>query len=368
MSHIPAIASRYCPEWARTLPKDVPTPCFAIHEQGVVDNLHATAQACGGIGRLMPHVKTHRAPWIVELLLTEGVRAFKTATIAETAMVLKSGAPYVVWAYPSANPANIRALIEVTQGYPEASVGALVDSKASLTAWHNALAVQGTHPANLKLFVDLDPGMGRTGAPLTEAALDLAGDVAALNCFGGWHVYDGHIQGRDAAARRERINDVVRQVASLVDRGAKSGLSTELIAGGSYSFDVWPANLARYVGPGSWTYSSSQHDADLPERRWQPSAYVLTTVIATRGDTATLDAGAKAISPDKPMADRFLWDRKILMMSEEHVVVENEGLVVGDRVMLIPRHACTTAYLYEKALVLCRDGEWRYRDQLGNRR
>src|SRR5579863_1159638 len=228
MLNVPAIALKHCPEWARTLPDGIPTPCFAIHEQGVVDNLHATARACGGIGRLMPHVKTHRSAWIVELLLAEGVRAFKTATVAETAMVLASGAPYVVWAYPSANPANLHAFIDAARTSPDATVGALVDSTASLNAWRNALTVQRTRPANLKLIVDLDPGMGRTGAPLTDAALVLAREVAALDRFGGWHVYDGHIQGRDPAARRERIDDVVRQVASLINRGAESGLSTEL--------------------------------------------------------------------------------------------------------------------------------------------
>jgi hypothetical protein len=36
--------------------------------------------------------------------------------------------------------------------------------------------------------------------------------------------------------------------------------------------------------------------------------------------------------------------------------------------LLLPRHACTTAYLYDKALVLGRDEKWEFRDQLGSRR
>ena len=368
MSNTPQSASAYWPEWARRLPADVRTPCFLVHEQGVVDNLHASARACGGIDRLMPHVKTHRAGWVVELSLREGVRAFKAATVAETAMVLAAGAPYVVWAYPSVNRANIRALLNTARAYPHASIGALVDSSAGLDAWRDQVAQDGL-PPNVKLIVDLDPGMGRTGMPIDDSALELAGEVDKLNCFGGWHAYDGHIQGSDPAVRRERIGQVIRQVADLLERASARGLSSELIAGGSYSFDVWPAPLAKYVGPGSWTYSSSQHDVELPEREWQPSAYVVATVIATKGSTATLDAGAKAISPDKPLPDRFRWPGKILMMSEEHVVVENTtGLTVGERVLLLPRHACTTAYLYEKALVHARNGEWIMREQLGNRR
>ena len=368
MSNEALSAPRDCPAWARTLPEDIQTPCFVIHEQGIVDNLHATVRACGGVNRLMPHVKTHRAGWVVELLLQLGVSAFKASTVAETAMVLAAGAPYVVWAYPSASAANIRALIKVAARHPQARIGALVDSAAGLEVWRKELAVDRSGVSNLKLIVDLDPGMGRTGAPLSQSALDLAGEIAALNRFGGFHVYDGHIQGADAESRAERIGAVMAQVADLMARAAEECLSTELIAGGSYSFTVWPPALATYVGPGSWTYSSDQHDAELTDLGWQPSAFVLATVISTRGETATLDAGSKAISPDKPLSHRFRWDGKILMMSEEHVVVDNPGLAVGDRVLLMPRHACTTAYLYDKALVFGRDGKWVFREQLGSRR
>jgi D-serine deaminase-like pyridoxal phosphate-dependent protein len=145
-------------------------------------------------------------------------------------------------------------------------------------------------------------------------------------------------------------------------------LSRRLIAGGSYTFDAWPHALADFVSPGSWAYSSAQHDLELRPLGWTPSAYVLATVISRNGATATLDAGSKAISPDKPLGERFRWDGKIVMMSEEHAVVESADLVVGDRVMLLPRHACTTAYLYPRAMVLTTEGSWEMREQLGNRR
>lgn len=359
---------RPVPAWASSLPDEIPTPCFTIHEKGVIDNLYATAEACGGICRLMPHVKTHRAQWIVERLLKEGVTAFKASTPAEVRMVLAAAAPYVVWAYPSANPVNIRQVIGAARDFPAARVGALVDSMAGWDVWRKALALEDRPVTNLQLIVDLDPGMGRTGVPISEAALDLASAVQRYGCFGGFHVYDGHIQGSDAASRRQRVGAIVDDVSKLMDQAAELGLSAELIAGGSYSFDIWPLQLADYVGPGSWAFSSDQHDSELPELGWTPAAYVIATVIATKGDTATLDAGSKAISPDKPLKDRFRWHGGILSMSEEHVIVANDGLTVGERVFLMPRHACTTAYLYDKALVLGDDGAWSYRDQLGNRR
>jgi D-serine deaminase-like pyridoxal phosphate-dependent protein len=52
-------------------------------------------------------------------------------------------------------------------------------------------------------------------------------------------------------------------------------------------------------------------------------------------------------------------------MNEEHVIVESTDLRVGDRVFLMPQHTCTTAYMYDHALVRTISGTWDYRRQLG---
>jgi D-serine deaminase-like pyridoxal phosphate-dependent protein len=50
------------------------TPCFVIFEDAVRHNLARTVAACGGAQRLMPHVKTHRAPWLIQLFSDLGVK------------------------------------------------------------------------------------------------------------------------------------------------------------------------------------------------------------------------------------------------------------------------------------------------------
>jgi D-serine deaminase-like pyridoxal phosphate-dependent protein len=94
---------------------------------------------------------------------------------------------------------------------------------------------------------------------------------------------------------------------------------------------------------------------------------VLATAVSRHGKTTTLDAGCKAISPDKPLASRFRWEGDILLMNEEHTIVEG-GPAIGERVLLMPQHACTTAYLYDRALVRTRDGRWDWREQMGSNR
>jgi 3-hydroxy-D-aspartate aldolase len=223
-------------------------------------------------------------------------------------------------------------------------------------------------PSNLALRVDLDPGMGRTGVTIGEPALELARNLHRHGLFAGWHVYDGHIKALDQNIRRQKVVPVAAALAELRATLAAEGISSDVVAGTSYTFDLWDAADADYVCSGSWTYSSNQHDIELADAGWAPAAFVLATVISTRNGTATLDAGSKAISPDKPVAERFYWDGKIILMNEEHTVVEATDLQVGDRVLLTPQHACTSAYLYDEALVLTVNGVWERRAQLASKR
>jgi D-serine deaminase-like pyridoxal phosphate-dependent protein len=341
------------------------TPCFVIFEDGVRHNLTQTARACGGIGRLMPHVKTHRARWITELLIAEGVTAFKCATNAEVEMVLAAGGKAVTWSYPTVNPVNVHRFAEAARKYSDAKLTGLVDSERGLEVWRAELR---DGPPNIDLRVDLDPGLHRTGAPMTDVALKLARATHALGRLSGWHIYDGHVKGT-RAERQTQVDAIADQVRALVAALAKDGIRTDAIAGGSYTFNLWPHDLATFVSPGSWTYSSAQHDIELADLGWVPAAFVLTTVMSTHQGTATFDAGVKAISPDKPLAERFRWeDGRIVLMNEEHTVVETRNLAVGDRVLLMPMHACTTAYLYSDALVKTAAGRWEHRPQLGSAR
>jgi D-serine deaminase-like pyridoxal phosphate-dependent protein len=342
----------------------VATPCWVIFEDRVRHNLSATVKACGGVHRLMPHVKTHRAPWIVEWLLAQGVQAFKCATPAEVELALGAGAKHVIWAYPSANPVAIDRFVKAARSHADAQLTGLLDSDRGLALWKDALDAA---TPSVRLRVDLDPGMGRTGVAMSEAALRLARAAHHWGRFAGWHVYDGHIHGERAVRQRE-VAALAERLATLQSSLRPEGIAGDVIAGGSYTFDLWPREMVRYVSPGSWTYSSAQHDSELAELDWQPAAFVLATVLSTHRGTATLDAGSKAISPDKPVAERFRWDGRIVLMSEEHTVVESADLSVGDRIYLLPRHACTTAYLYDAALVKTIEGRWEYRRQLGSAR
>ena len=160
----------------------VSTPCFVIFEDNVLHNLTRTAQAAGSIERLMPHVKTHRAPWIVKLLMTQGVGAFKCATPAEVEMALGAGATRVTWAYPAVSPANLTRFLSLARTFKDARLTGMVDSAQGLEAWKGQISAEDD---NVDIRVDLDAGMGRTGAPISSVALDLAAKVRNIRPFRG---------------------------------------------------------------------------------------------------------------------------------------------------------------------------------------
>lgn len=342
---------------------DVETPCFVVIEAAIEHNLQKTAALAGGIDRMVPHVKTHRSPWLTRYLVERGVTAFKTATPREVEMVSQAGAQEVIWSYPTTGPAAIARVIKAADAYPNARITGVVDNEVGLGCWLRLLR-SGKHP-NVNLRVDVDPGMGRTGAAMGDEAIELALAVSRAGLFGGWHVYDGHLQDLDLVQREARFMAVQRELNEMFERAERVGLPTDIVAGGSYTFPFWARHTRARVSPGSWVYSNSQHQADQPQLGWKVAAYVLTTVLSERAGTITLDAGSKAIAPDMPMDKRFVGVSQIVSMKEEHTIATAPSLVPSDRVALVPRHTCTTAYLYRRALVLTKSGKWEYRDQLG---
>lgn len=338
-------------------PGAIETPCLVIDEATALYNLERTLAIAGGAKRLIPHLKTHRAPWVLRMLVGRGVEAFKTATAAEAEMALEAGAAEVLWANPSVNRSAVERVVDAARRHRAANVSALVDSREGLAIWRAALKDE----AHVRLRVDLDGGMGRTGMPMAQPAAELAQSLVGRNLFAGWHLYDGHARGAG------EVGAVTSKLESFL-AGTEGRLSqSDIVVGGSYSFEHWHG--ARYrVSPGSWIYSSTRHARDLAHLGWRQAAFVLATVMSVREANFTLDAGAKAIGADLALAERFAGPGRILGMSEEHTVVEGAGRVVGERVLLAPGHGCTTAYLYDQAWVRDPGGAWTRRPQMGTKR
>jgi D-serine deaminase-like pyridoxal phosphate-dependent protein len=206
--------------------------------------------------------------------------------------------------------------------------------------------------------------MARTGAPPAVWAA-AAADLAALPGLeiAGLHGYDGHWAWDDAAAAAAAYD----ALCDLADRLRAAGLPLgELVTSGTHSYASALAHPRLAAGPprhrispGTVVLSDLRSHAAAADLGLRQAAFVAARAISRAPGRLTLDAGSKAIAPDRPAATVALlgWpDLRPVSASEEHLVVRvPDGAPAparGDLVLLVPDHVCTTVNLYRRALLL----------------
>ncbi|MEO7146252.1 MAG: alanine racemase, partial [Bryobacteraceae bacterium] len=134
--------------------ENVLTPALAIYPEIVDANIAATLRVLGGdANRWRPHVKTSKLGFIMRRLVAAGVVNFKCATTLELSAVCDAGARDVLVAYPLVG-AGARRVREIAERYPQVRVSALVENAQQAEPWAGS---------RVGLFLDVNPGMDRTG-------------------------------------------------------------------------------------------------------------------------------------------------------------------------------------------------------------
>src|SRR5436309_931985 len=91
---------------------DIPSPALLVYVERAQENIRRMIAMAGGVGRLRPHIKTHKMPDLMARKLRAGIQKFKCATIAEAEMAARAGAPDVLLAMQPVGP-NIARLIKL---------------------------------------------------------------------------------------------------------------------------------------------------------------------------------------------------------------------------------------------------------------
>jgi D-serine deaminase-like pyridoxal phosphate-dependent protein len=343
------------------------TPALAIYEANVEHNIDTTIRLLGNEpGRWRPHLKTTKLAYVMRMLTARGVTAVKCATTLELLTACESGARDVLLAYPVIGPAGGRTA-EIALAYPEIAISVLVDSQIQLSQW------AGTR---IGVFLDIDPGMKRTGVPQDnfDEILKLAREIQESGTpLRGLHYYDGHLNDVNIAARTTRAHAGYDQLLEIVRVLESRGLPIEeVITTGTPTFPCAisyhkfaGATFTHRVSPGTLVYGDGASHASLPASYgYRLAALVLSRVIsaAERG-RLSCDAGHKAVSVDAgvPNCSVLRWEGLIpLQPSEEHlpfsVHPEASAPGLGEVLYLIPKHVCPTVNSFSHALIV-RDGE-----------
>jgi D-serine deaminase-like pyridoxal phosphate-dependent protein len=345
-------------------PEQFATPVLLHFEAKVEHNLRTLLDLVRP-DQLCPHTKTHKSLLRTRQCLEAGIRRFKAATLRELEMLAQAGAPVAFLAYPLLGRPKIERFLNLQRAYPRTEFWALVGKPEHVPPLGGLASERGQRVC---VLLDVDVGMHRTGIAPGEEAVELyrvLGRHPALRAV-GVHVYDGHHHFTDRERRRAAAEEVWRQTLALVERlEAEGGEVEHLILGGSYSFPYYPEKDPRVaVSPGTWVYWDAGYGEGMPDMPFQPAAVVLGQVVDAHPEqgTVTLDVGSKAISADKETSRRFRLagypHARPLAQSEEHVVVATGGhdLHIGQYVLVIPGHVCTTTPKYPGAYRIDAEG------------
>ena len=347
------------------------TPALVVYPEIISANIEQTLRLLDGdANRWRVHVKTAKLEYALRMLAERGVRNFKCATTLELLVACRSGAKDVLVAYPMVG-ANARRVSEIADAYAHVRVSVLTENENQIRQW------QGSP---VGVFLDINPGMNRTGIEQSHSA-----EVVRLVCavrnagleFRGLHYYDGQYGGLDERERTAAAHAGYDGLLKLVGEIERSGVNVpEVITAGTPTL---PCSLAyqgfrggfrgqkfvHRVSPGTIAYNDATSLAQLPaDYGLRPAVLVLTRVVShPRTGMITCDAGHKAVSADAGVPTCVVVGHPELTPlppSEEHlpmaVAGDAAGPEVGEALYLLPRHVCPTVNNFDCAL-LVRNGQ-----------
>lgn len=335
---------------------ELTTPNFLVDLDLLEQNIAEMAARCRVNGKqLWPMVKTHKSTAIARKQVEAGAAGFLTGTLDEAEKLMDEGFTNLMLAYPVAAGENIERALKLGQ---RGRVTLSLDGAAAARQINEALRRTDGY---LDYLIIIDCGLQRFGVEPGQAAW-LARELASYErlYFKGIATHPGQVYG---AASAEEVREVaareVQAMQQAVNNLQENGFQPDIIATGSTptADHVVKAAVINVLRPGNYVFYDNIQMAlgVVPMERC--ALTVLATILSRpRQDTFIVDAGSKCLGLDKGAHGNALLDGYgrvkghpelyVIGLSEEVGKIKIAGqtpLQVGDKIQIIPNHACSTA-------------------------
>ena len=330
----------------------LPTPCLVVDAAAASRNIaRCAAFFAGQPAALRPHFKAHKCTTLMRRQLDAGSCAGVACQTSWEALVLaRAGFPDILIANQVVDAA---ALDELAEAAAIARLTVAVDDGAQVGL---LAAAASRHGVLVGVLIELDVGAGRCGLPLGDPSLvPLAEQIARQDrlSFRGLQAYEGHAVQRDSrSVRATLVGQAADQVRRERARLAAAGFDCEIVSGGGTgTYDLAAqAGALTEIQAGSYVLMDASYGKlDLP---FEPALYCAATVISRHDTRAVLNAGLKELTVEYGMPAIQAAGARITALSDEHAQVrlapEQDGLAVGDKVLLIPAHVDPAVNLYDR--------------------
>jgi D-serine deaminase-like pyridoxal phosphate-dependent protein len=280
-------------------------------------------------------------------------------------VALEAGGKEVLLAYPLVQARKAERFCALAAAHAHAQLSAIASQPLHLELLEKAATAKNQ---KVKVMLDLDVGMHRTGLAPGDEALALYRQLAAMPHLepAGLHAYDGQDHQTDPAAREGQANQHLEVIRAFKGRLQAEGLPVpRVVAGGSFSFQYYARSGEALGSPGTCVYWDAGYARMMPELPFRWAMLVLCQVVDRHPNlgTITTDLGCKAIAADPPVPQRVelvgLPGAVLQMQNEEHGVFHLEGELpaVGTYLLAVPGHVCPTIILYPGSYVIDGAGE-----------
>jgi len=340
---------------------DISTPAVLIERSIMEKNLLAMKSLAEKAGvELRVHVKTHKIPELAKMQIKYGACGIAVAKLGEAEVMADAGIKDIQIANIIVGRDKIRRLIKLNRVCKLAvAVDSLNNASELSFAFRN-------EKRPLNILIKINSGLNRCGFDSFDVLLHFVEKTDKLKVLNiiGLMTHAGHAYGADNLSEIREIG--LSEGKILVDyanRLESYGYTIDEISVGStptakYCSQVTGVTELRV---GNYIFNDlTQVSLGIVQQN-QCALSVLATVISVPSRSRViLDAGSKALALDKGAhgSNRLqghgliigTGDR-ITRLSEEHGIIDHPKgkYKIGDRVRIIPNHACTVMNLFDEA-------------------
>ncbi|HXQ71745.1 MAG TPA: alanine racemase [Pyrinomonadaceae bacterium] len=338
---------------------ELDTPALIVDLDIMEGNLMQMAEYCRRHNlRLRPHTKTHKIPELARKQMNCGASGITVAKLSEAEVMIDAGLNDLLIAYPIVGPTKTVRLASLAE---RAKITVSLDSVEAARGISAAVSDRGV---NVGILVEIDVGFGRVGVANETEALNLAQTVSSLPGlnFLGLMFFPGQfgVEPHERAVLRAQVNQLLDR---CVETFAHVGLPISVISGGStpsrYESDCFHG--VNEVRPGTYIFNDRNTVGVSAASLNECALSVLVTVVSTSvSGHAVIDGGSKTFSSDRYQAEdgrgfgliKQDHAAEIERFSEEHghinVSRSDRRYIVGERLMVIPNHVCSTVNLHDE--------------------
>lgn len=334
------------------------TPAILLNLDAMEHNLKKYCNAARAAGKeIWPMVKTHKSTELARLQTEYGCTGFLCGTLDEAETLAQAGFRNLMYAYPVATEVSVQRIIRLAN---TCNMIIRIDDLDAARAINTAAEKAGVQ---IPYTIIIDSGLHRFGVAPENSSVFLKEMEKFTNLvFKGISTHPGHVYSAATAQEiPQYVADERHSIAVAVEALKQAGYQPEIISSGSTPTFFGALN-DEHIGiyhPGNYIFNDAIQISTATATEEECALSVLASVIShPREDLYICDAGAKCLGLDQGAHGNGSVkgfgivkghpELTVYSLSEEVGKLHVEGtsnIKVGDKIQIIPNHACSAANL-----------------------